>query len=151
MKTVHCQYSVAPVSFVAEERKSVDILFPRTGRLTRITIPSQIGENFTDILVEIDRKDRVPIPLISSHADGLLFREDPPPEMFDDGTVVCFQCGMFDCPDDEHDHIQNFNILRGLPSLVYERGHILRLTATAIQASLFLVIITGIEASTVKE
>jgi hypothetical protein len=150
MKTRVCRYSLAPEAFLTEERKSVDILFPSSGRLHRITIPSKFGANFTDILVELDRKDHVPMSFISD-AVGLSFREDPVPEMYDDGTVVCFQCGALACPNDEHDHVQNFNILRGLPSLVYERGYILRLTATAMRDSLFMVMITGIESSVVIE
>ena len=148
MKIKICHYGLAPVAFHADERKSVDILFPNSGRLHRITIPSNLGINFCDVLVEVDRGDRIPMILISG-ANGLSFREDPFPRM-QDGKVVCFQCSKLDCQDDEHEHTQNFNILRSAPSFVYERGYILRLTMTSIPASSLTVVVTGFEPSAME-
>lgn len=144
MKIRVCCYSLASIAFLADERKSVDILFPRSGRLNRIIIPLEYGTNFSDIIVEVDRPNSVPALFVASPS-GLSFREDPAPETFD-GKVICYECNKLDCSNDEHDHVQNFNILRG-HTLFYEFGHILRLTATAKQDSLFMVAVTCFESS----
>jgi hypothetical protein len=145
VKIVSVKYGLVPEAFRADERKSMDILFPRTGRLQRITIPWKFGINFTNIVVEIDRANAVPTLFIAC-VDALSFREDPDPELRD-GKVVCFQCGALACSNNDHDHVLNFNILRGLPSLTYERGHILRLTATAMRDSSFVVMTTCLEST----